>query len=950
MKAPTFSIILLLWATVFLLPAVNKSWPRERDLQLSRTVSGQAVVLGNHALQFAGTPNFVVIAPSPSINIGLNMTIEFWVQTTANYGGSAWHDAQWILDKDIKGEVKRDWALVIRFGRVVFNNGNPSGSRDQPLYSSTSINDGSWHHIAVTRDTSSGRTTIYIDGHKDVEGVFSADDLSNTLPLRIGTEDVAPTARAFVGKIDELRLWNTVRSEQEIRSYMTKHLSGSEPGLVGYWRMDEGSGQTIFDATPFHNDGQLGSSSNPDDNDPQWASGVEPSLSITHIEVTQATQDVTNSVPLIAGKPTFVRVYVSCPPDGEVPQNVAADLQGFGPPGELGAPLAPFSGYLRTACRESFEAQRADLRKTLNFALPTEWTQGTLRLLAKVEGAAGEERVTFQAGHDLRIAWVAMPYVPPQPPPPPGPTPTPVVVRPDQKAAAKGPTDLLLIYPVAPKNVAYFFQPGFDQPMREPFTCRPPYSYCPADTRYLTALNDFWNRMDREGYWMGGSPPDRLYGWVPQAAQGNLCGIADAIWANPKKRKGRVAAGLDSCGAETLAHELGHLLDDKGLRHAPGCGASGHDPSYPNPDGSIGEWGVRITESGAALLDPHRTYDFMSYCSPEWVSPYHYRRLNEGFTPTGMRISAQALATPQRQFLASGIVFSPALTVTLGPLFVISSAVPPDPEVDGAYCLELRDATETPLGRRCFDLTFTNPETGDPTGAEGFSLALPYPDGTQAVVVTHNGTELTRATASPNTPQVQLLSPNGGEIWQAGETYTVTWTANDADGETLHYAISFSADGGISWIPLVLDTSQTEWVIDASRLPGTDNAVIRIEASDGFNVRMDVSDACFTVGRKAPQAFILAPKAGSLILPDTPLFLQGYAYDLEDGTLEDAALSWASSLDGPLGTGAMVLADLSPGAHLLTLTATDNDSNQATATVRLFVGYNTYLPLVVQNR
>ena len=46
------------------------------------------------------------------------------------------------------------------------------------------------------------------------------------------------------GKIDEIRIWNIVRTESEIRQNMNRHLNGNEPGLVAYYRMDEGKGRS----------------------------------------------------------------------------------------------------------------------------------------------------------------------------------------------------------------------------------------------------------------------------------------------------------------------------------------------------------------------------------------------------------------------------------------------------------------------------------------------------------------------------------------------------------------------------------------------------------------------------------------------------------------------------------------------------------------------------------
>src|SRR6185436_13774678 len=48
-------------------------------------------------------------------------------------------------------------------------------------------------------------------------------------------------------------------------------LAGTEPGLVGYWRMDDGGGQVMNDYSPTNNDGQLGALATPDGQDPVFA-------------------------------------------------------------------------------------------------------------------------------------------------------------------------------------------------------------------------------------------------------------------------------------------------------------------------------------------------------------------------------------------------------------------------------------------------------------------------------------------------------------------------------------------------------------------------------------------------------------------------------------------------------------------------------------------------------
>lgn len=240
--------------------------------QESKTEALRANLSKNFSLMFNGHPNFIGVDQSPSINLGENMTIEFWIKTNANVGGTDWHDAQWIFDKDITYEVKHDWAVVIRYGKIVFNNGNPNGNADQPLLGNMEINDGFWHHVAITRNVLNGLTQIFIDGILDVQDFFSTSNLGNTLPLYIGCEDgiLGYPIRALDGELDDLRLWNIVRTQDEINSDMFIQLNGSETGLVAYWPFDEGSGQIITDLTPNNNIGGLGNLAEPDEYDPVW--------------------------------------------------------------------------------------------------------------------------------------------------------------------------------------------------------------------------------------------------------------------------------------------------------------------------------------------------------------------------------------------------------------------------------------------------------------------------------------------------------------------------------------------------------------------------------------------------------------------------------------------------------------------------------------------------------
>jgi hypothetical protein len=97
------------------------------------------------------------------------------------------------------------------------------------------------------------------------------------------------------------------------------------------------------------------------------------------------------------------------------------------------------------------------------------------------------------------------------------------------------------------------------------------------------------------------------------------------------------------------------------------------------------------------------------------------------------------------------------------------------------------------------------------------------------------------------------------------------------------------------------------------------------------------------------QASIFSPEEGASISVGTSFWLQGYAYDLEDGILNES-IQWTSSLDGNLGSGKQIVANLSSGQHIVTLTATDSDNNTATATVNVVVSNDgeVYLPIILK--
>ncbi len=106
-----------------------------------------------------------------------------------------------------------------------------------------SIQDGLFHHIAVVYDSSAGTIDCYMDGEEygsTATGVSGPLDFaeSNLLIGAFYSYYNSNIGNYWNGKLDDVRLWNKTRTKAEIQSTKDSALTGSEDGLVGYWKMD----------------------------------------------------------------------------------------------------------------------------------------------------------------------------------------------------------------------------------------------------------------------------------------------------------------------------------------------------------------------------------------------------------------------------------------------------------------------------------------------------------------------------------------------------------------------------------------------------------------------------------------------------------------------------------------------------------------------------------------
>lgn len=198
------------------------------------------------------------------INVGAShFTAESWIR--ANYSENTTtatdEDARYsniIYDRDSWGEQRGHvWGVTRSGSNLVACFGQAgSGGSWNTIFSTTNIGDGEWHHLAITRNQTTGVVKIWVDGVEEASGTYDTTNWSfpagHTVAsgqdneyLILGTEK-HDVGFYYTGEIDEFRVSNEVVYTS---TFVPSRQLGVESGVVGLYRCDEGSGTTFYDET-----------------------------------------------------------------------------------------------------------------------------------------------------------------------------------------------------------------------------------------------------------------------------------------------------------------------------------------------------------------------------------------------------------------------------------------------------------------------------------------------------------------------------------------------------------------------------------------------------------------------------------------------------------------------------------------------------------------------------
>ncbi|RYD48413.1 MAG: LamG domain-containing protein [Verrucomicrobiaceae bacterium] len=177
-------------------------------------VFGTAFTFNNDSSQAGVVDMGDATAVFSAITTSQTVTISLWV----NWTGAGARDSIVFLGDNTATNRYLDVGTITStngfYGRV--RNGVNTGFPDLLPAPTTGLNNGQWHHVAYTVDAAADVTQLYVNG-----ALVGSTTTAVTLPSLFNNFEVGRLGRgvptdAFAGSVDELRIYDTILSGEEI--------------------------------------------------------------------------------------------------------------------------------------------------------------------------------------------------------------------------------------------------------------------------------------------------------------------------------------------------------------------------------------------------------------------------------------------------------------------------------------------------------------------------------------------------------------------------------------------------------------------------------------------------------------------------------------------------------------------------------------------------------------
>jgi len=706
---------------------------------------------------------------------------------------------------------------------------------------------------------------------------------------------------------------------------------------------------------------------------------IELDFQADGLEAIQTTQRLTNNVPLVAGKSTFVRGYAHTATDTTGKATWFPDAQLRGSLNGIEFPDSPLSplDWARVDRTSDWATLRPSADRSFLWQLPSSWVQpGSLELEMTIDprgalpetGDVAPNSVTL--GQAVQVRDKGSPCVEFKR------MHTPITIATNPPGFTSIMNRAKTLMPV--EDFRLFQTGGLVSKLvfKVEIVCGPApppifWACIPLPT-FVPEPFDYPDDKDIAQVMLGvadfmSSDPDvcdntryHLVGMVSPTVSGfNGLATTDVVSLAMVRMVPEDGANAFNSpfGGRTMAHELSHNYGREHIDQSTsllGCGGGAPknpESGYPYDTCTIGPLTDPTDIYGfdplsQQVIAPNMAADLMSYATARWTSDYTWNALLNQVPNT----ANASMAYNGRVLLVSGVI-SP--TVHMGH-FEMMYQMESDSAPTSKVTASLRASEEAAQAAQPYMIRllgengdilsqYTLATLDDGDGAEdmvGFVQYIPFDVGTRRIQLVEGDSVLADRVVSEHAPLLTLYPP---VIDETAQTMDASWFALDVDRDPLLFTLQYSADDGVSWRSVL---SHQPWLsarISTRRLPGSTQARLRLLATDGANTTIAISDH-FVLVEHPPEPQIGDVEEGERVAFGNRIYLQGIALDAEEGSLGESSMAWALSGPSPrTGMGSiLLLSNLAPGDYTATLTATDDDGMVGTASRHFEV-----LPLVV---
>lgn len=229
--------------------------------EISQGSGTYVLTLGKKLTQFA--PGFIssnaMTVPFPEEIELDNLTLEWWARCTNTRGTGGFS-----INNQAMFSFEANAEIYIRYGDLTYGSGKYNflqiktlgidANYDSGDPSNNPLKWGEWIHWAHTYDKAAGECVLYQNG---VE-VCRVTAPSTTFKITGLTMCGAGSYHRDVIEMAQVRLWKTTRSATQIQKNYKKAVKYTDPNLVFYLPMDEGTGSNLADVTGNGHDVTIG--------------------------------------------------------------------------------------------------------------------------------------------------------------------------------------------------------------------------------------------------------------------------------------------------------------------------------------------------------------------------------------------------------------------------------------------------------------------------------------------------------------------------------------------------------------------------------------------------------------------------------------------------------------------------------------------------------------------